>query len=87
MNTPKRKAQIKRQNELALKRRVKQPLTKTEIEIIKLIYMEMTSPEIAEKLGKSKRTIENHRLVLIKKIGCRNVIGVIKYALEKKIVK
>jgi DNA-binding CsgD family transcriptional regulator len=82
MNTPKRKAQIKRQNELALKKRIKQPLSKTEITIIKLIYKEMTSPEIAEKLGKSKRTIENHRLVIIKKIRCKNIIGVIKYALE-----
>lgn len=87
MNSPERKAQIKRQNELARKRRLAQPLSKTEIEIIKLIYKEMTSAEIAVELGKSKKTIDNHRLFIIKKLKCKNVVGIVKYAIKKKIVK
>jgi len=87
MNSPKRKAQIKRQNEIARKRRLAQPLSKSELEIIKLIYQEKTSAEIAIDMGKSKKTIDNHRLFIIKKIGCKNVIGIVKYALKHKIVK
>jgi DNA-binding CsgD family transcriptional regulator len=87
MNTPKKKAQIKRQNELALKKRLSQPLTKVDIELIKLIYQENTSEEIAQIFGKSRRTIENKRMEITKKIGCKNVVGVIKYALKHKLVK
>lgn len=87
MITPKRKAQIKRQNELAKVRRSKMPLTKIELEIIQLIYDENTSQEIADIMGKSRRTIDNHRIFIIKKIGCKNVVGIVKYAIKKKLVK
>jgi DNA-binding CsgD family transcriptional regulator len=87
MNSPKRKAQIKRQNELAKERRSKLPLTKIELQIIQLIYEENTSQEIADLMGKSRRTIDNHRIFIIKKIGCKNVVGIIKYALKKRLVK
>lgn len=86
MNSPERKAQIKRQNELARIKREKMPLTKIEISIIKLIYQELTSKQIAVELGKSQRTIDNHRIFIIKKIGCKNVVGIIKHALKKKLV-
>ena len=86
MNSPERKAQIKRQNELARIKREKMPLTKIEISIIKLIYKELTSKQIAAELGKSQRTIDNHRIFIIKKIGCKNVVGIIKHALKKKLV-
>ncbi|MFT5860565.1 MAG: DNA-binding CsgD family transcriptional regulator [Flavobacteriaceae bacterium] len=87
MNTPKRKAEIKRQNELARDKRISQPLTKLDIELIKLIYKEHTSIEIADIFGKSRRTVENQRTELNKKIGCRNVVGVIKHALKNNLVK
>lgn len=87
MNSPKRKAQISKQNRLAKERRLVQPLTKIEVEIIKLICKEKTSSEIAVILEKSKRTIENHRYYIIKKIGCVNTVGVFRYALKNKIVK
>ena len=47
----------------------------------------MTSKEIAEKLGKSKKTIDNHRLFIIKKLKVKNVVGIVKYAVKNKIVK
>lgn len=87
MNSPKRKAQIKRQNELAQIRRAKMPLTEIETKVIKLIYKEMTSQQIAEKMGKSKKTIDNHRLFIIKKLKVKNVVGVIKHAVKNNIVK
>lgn len=86
MNSPKRKKQIKKQNELAKVMRLTRPVTKIEIQIIKLIYKEMTSAEIGEKLGKSVRTIDNHRGDIIKKIGCKNSVGIVKYAIKKKLI-
>ena len=63
------------------------PLTEIETKVIKLIYKEMTSQQIAEKMGKSKKTIDNHRLFIIKKLKVKNVVGVIKHAVKNNIVK
>ncbi|GEM_PF-1635837 len=81
-----KKERIRRQNEKAHKRRLNEELTKRDIEIIKLIYQEKTTQEIAEKLGKSKRTIDSYRLYIIKKIGCKNAVGIIKYAIANGLV-
>ena len=76
----------KNHNKLAQAKRMEQGLTKQDFQIIKLICQEKTSKEIAIKLGKSKRTIENSRLAIIKIIGCKNVIGVVRYAINEGIV-
>ena len=85
-NSPKRKARIKKQNKRAKKNRIAKPITLFELEIIKLIYDEKTSSEIAVLTGKSPRTIEGFRSVIAKKIGCRNSVGIVKYAIKNKIV-
>jgi DNA-binding NarL/FixJ family response regulator len=54
-------------------------LTKREEEILKGIYEEQSTPEIAEELQISKNTVEFHRKNLMSKIGAKNVIGLIKY--------
>ena len=61
-------------------------LTKREIEIVQLIVKEFTSAEIAEKLFISQRTVETHRKNILRKTGVKNIVGLIKYAYEKKIV-
>ena len=81
-----KRKRIQRQNRKAHERRLKEDLTKRDIEIIKMIYKEMTTQEIATKLGKSKRTIDSYRLYIIKKIGCKNAVGIIKYAIAHGIV-
>lgn len=55
-------------------------LTKREIEIIKLIAEGMTSQEMADKLFISPRTVETHRANLMKKIGVKNAIELVKKA-------
>jgi DNA-binding CsgD family transcriptional regulator len=55
-------------------------LTKREIEIIKLIAEGMTSQEMAEKLFISPRTVETHRANLMKKLGVKNAIELVKKA-------
>jgi len=86
MNSPKRKEQIRRQNANAYNNRPKKPLTEVEKLIINLLYQEHTSKEIGIMVGLSPRTVENHRLMIIKKIGCRNLAGIVKYAIKKKLV-
>ena len=55
-----------------------------ELEIIRLYACEYSGKEIAEKLGISLRTVESHKKNLMQKIGARNFIGVILFALEMK---
>jgi len=55
-------------------------LTKKEAEILEYILQGFTNNEIAEKLGKSKRTIETHRFNLMKKLDVKNLVELSKKA-------
>jgi DNA-binding NarL/FixJ family response regulator len=57
-------------------------LTEREIEVLKLIAQECSSPDIAEKLFISLNTVEAHRKNLFKKLNVKNSIGLIKFALR-----
>lgn len=59
-----------------------QNLTEREIQIVKLVCQEKTNKEIAEELSISMRTVEVHRKKISAKIGCKNVVGLVKYALH-----
>jgi len=58
-------------------------LTKREKEILKLIAEEYTNPEIAEQLFISIRTVDTHRRNLLEKIGAKNTVGLVKYAIKE----
>ncbi len=59
------------------------PLTEMETKTVKLLIGKMMSnKEIADELGKSLRSIENHRYRLMKKLKTKNAI-----ALTKKVIK
>jgi len=49
-------------------------VTKRELEILQLVAKGMSNIEIAENLGKSKRTIESHRFNLMKKLQVKNQV-------------
>lgn len=55
-------------------------LTKKESEVLEFILQGFTNIEIAEKLGKSKRTIETHRFNLMKKLDVKNLVELSKKA-------
>lgn len=57
-------------------------LTEREIEIIRLISKELSSQEIAEKLFIAPKTVETHRHNILKKLGLKNTVGLVKYALK-----
>ncbi len=62
------------------------PLSAREIEVIKLIALEYSNPEIAEKLFISIRTVDTHRRNLLEKLGVKNTAGLVKYAIKKGLV-
>ena len=62
-------------------------LTKREIEIIKLISEGLTSQEMANKLFISPRTVETHRANLMKKLGVKNAIELVKKAEQMELLQ
>ena len=61
---------------------IKIRLSHREIEVLKLIGLGKTSQEIAELLTLSKRTVDKHREIIMKKIKAKNLIQLYRYAFE-----
>lgn len=61
-------------------------LTDREVEIIRLIEKEYSNKQIAETLFISERTVETHRKNIFRKTETNGVIGLIKYAYERKLI-
>jgi DNA-binding NarL/FixJ family response regulator len=60
-------------------------LTPRETDVLKLLVNEQTNAQIADKLQLSLFTIETHRKNIMKKIGAKNIAGLIKFAIEQHI--
>ncbi|MFM8472486.1 MAG: response regulator transcription factor, partial [Candidatus Kapaibacterium sp.] len=56
-------------------------ITRREEQILHLVARGLTSPQIAEKLSISSRTVETHRANLMDKTGASNMAGLVRYAL------
>ncbi len=61
-------------------------LTERELEILKLIVQELNNAEIADKLFISERTVETHRKNMIRKFNTKTIVGLIKYAMDHKLI-
>lgn len=59
-------------------------LTPTERRVLRLIAHGLTSGAIAEQLGISPKTVENHRLHICSKLGLRGPQALLRFALERK---
>ena len=57
-------------------------LTPREKEILQLIVQEYTSQEIADKLFISLHTVESHRFSLFQKLDVKNMVGLVKVAIQ-----
>ncbi len=64
----------------------KPKLTGRELEILKLVADENSNAEIAEKLFISERTVETHRKNMLRKTNNKTIVGLIKYAMEEKLI-
>ena len=73
---------IRKRRLLSAQKKLKLELTPREIDIIGLICEEYTNKEIAEKLYISPRTVEGHRNRILEKTQCKNIAGVVIYAIE-----
>ncbi len=60
-------------------------LTSREIDVVKLICQEKTNHEIADILFLSPRTVESHRQRILDKIGAKNTVGIVIYAIVNDI--
>lgn len=59
--------------------------SKRELEILKLIVEEKKNQEIAELLFIDVSTVQTHKKNLIKKMGVKTAVGLVKYTLENKL--
>jgi DNA-binding NarL/FixJ family response regulator len=62
-------------------------LTPREEEVVKLVAEAHTSKEIAEILHLSEKTVENHRANAMRKLGMRDRVELVRYAIRKGLVE
>ena len=63
------------------------PLTRREREVLPLIAEGHTSREIAERLEISRRTVDQHRANILRKLGVPNTASLIHYALRRGLLQ
>lgn len=59
-------------------------LTPAERRVLRLVARGLTSPDIAEELGNSTKTIENHRSHICRKLGLSGPQALLRFALENR---
>lgn len=64
---------------------VKPEFSDREIKIISFICQELTNKEIADQLNLSMRTVEGYRLRILERIGVKNTVGLVIFAMKHKI--
>jgi DNA-binding NarL/FixJ family response regulator len=62
-------------------------LSRREKEVLKLIAEEYTTQEIADSLYISLKTVESHRSSLLSKLNARNSVGLVRIAIENKLLE
>ena len=63
------------------------PLTKTEMKVLKLVVSGKSNREIARLLGRSVRTIEDHRRHMMRKLGVNNAVGLVRASAQMDLVR
>ena len=84
--------QVLQENIISDSKKSKTPLddnffTAREKEVLELICLQYSSPEIAEKLFISSRTVEGHRNNLLLKTKAKNIAGLVVYAIQNKFIE
>ena len=62
-------------------------LTEREIEILRLVAEGLSSIEIGQQLFISPRTVDTHRNHLIQKLDVNGIAGLVRFAMQHKLVK
>lgn len=61
-------------------------LSHREREILQLVADGLTTPQIADQLFTSKRTVETHRQNILEKTGCKNTATLMRYAIRNNLI-
>jgi len=62
-------------------------LSRREKEVLQYIASDLTSQQIADKMFLSKRTVDNHRLSLLMKLGVKNVAALVKKGIQLGLIE
>jgi DNA-binding NarL/FixJ family response regulator len=62
-------------------------LSSREIEVLKLFSEGLNNKEIGEKLGISIRTVESHKNHIVRKLGLKSTVEMVKVAIRNKIIE
>jgi DNA-binding NarL/FixJ family response regulator len=65
----------------------KDPLTPRELNVVKLIAEAYTNKQIAEILHLSEKTVESHRGNVLAKLGMRDRVELVRYAIKRGLVE
>jgi DNA-binding NarL/FixJ family response regulator len=63
------------------------PLTPREEEVVKLIAEAHTNAQIAQILHLSEKTVESHRANLLRKLGMRDRVELVRYAIRRGLIE
>jgi len=63
------------------------PLTPREMDVVKLIAEAYTNRQIAEILKVSEKTVESHRANVLGKLGMRDRVELVRYAIRRGLVE
>lgn len=67
--------------------RLIEPLKKRELQCLQLAAEDKTITETAQALCLSYHTVKTHRRLLLKKLGCRTLVGALSMAQKLKVIK
>lgn len=65
---------------------VRVDLSGFELQVLQMICKEYTTQEIADLTFRSKRTVESARTAMMQKVGARNVVGLVMYAVKHNLI-
>ena len=63
------------------------PLTPREEEVVKLIAEAHTNAQIAQVLHLAEKTVESHRANVLRKLGMRDRVELVRYAIRRGLVE
>jgi DNA-binding NarL/FixJ family response regulator len=64
-----------------------EPLSPREQEVLKLISEALTNREIAETLHLAEKTVESHRANILRKLGMRDRVELVRYAIRRGLIE
>jgi DNA-binding NarL/FixJ family response regulator len=64
-----------------------EPLSPRELEVVKLIAEAYTNRQIAETLHLAEKTVESHRANVLRKLGMRDRVELVRYAIRRGLVE